>query len=110
VVEKKQWGRVLALCAVIIMIGIMLVSFMVRDADAGMSFMMFKVVFVGDEIITVEDEYGSMFSFYKVDTPNVEVGEEVVVCTDIKYLGGDMWKWDRSRTSIIAAKDKSINR
>jgi hypothetical protein len=78
---------------------------MVHTADAGMAFLRFKVINISSDTITVRDEYGSVFDFYKEDSPKCAVGQEVIIATDLVYVGDSTWKMDRGRTSIISVED-----
>jgi len=104
--ERKnslKWS--LMICAILVAIGFCLLSFMVRDADAGITLMRFEVFSVTEETIVVVDEHDHFFTFYR-DGSNVSLkkGDEVTVLTDLVYAGTDTWEWDRSRTAIISNK------
>ena len=102
---KKPWARVITVCAILIMLGVVLVSFMVSNADAGMAFMRFTVFEITEETVIVVDEHEDFFTFYKEDDfPEMKKGDEVMVCTDLTYNGRDKWEWNRGRTSIIEVK------
>ena len=99
--DTSMVKRALWVCFITIVIGIIAVSFMVRNAEAGAAFMQFTVVSVTDTIINVEDEHGDTFVFYKEGSPEVKVGDEVMVCTDLTYVSNGGWKWNTKRTAII---------
>ena len=99
--RMKNGTKVIIYCAIAVAILFTILSFMVTNADAGMAFMKFTVTEVNATIITVVDEHGDGFTFYKEGSPEVQIGQEVVVCTDITYVGEDQWEWNRKRTAII---------
>jgi hypothetical protein len=99
--DTSMVKRALWVCFITIVIGIIMVSFMARNAEAGAAFMQFTVVSVTDKIIQVEDEHGDTFTFHADKSPEVEVGQEVIVATDLTYVSGGGWKWNTKRTAII---------
>lgn len=99
--RMKNGTKVLIYCAIAVAVLVTLLSFMVTNADAGMAFMKFTVVEVSEVVIVVEDEHGDRFSFFKDGSPVVQIGQGVIVCTDITYVGEDQWEWNRKRTAII---------
>lgn len=81
---------------------IMLISVMLNNAEAGMAIMKFTVVSVSDDTITVRDEHGDVFDFFKGADSTNYVGQEVTVATDLVYNEKDAtWKWNEDRTAII---------
>ena len=100
-IDKGSLRKALYVCVALIVIGIVMVSFMAANAHAGMAFLRMEVVSISDDTITVRDEHGDVFDFWKENSPECTVGQHVVVATDMRYAGQDIWIMDRSRTSII---------
>jgi hypothetical protein len=84
----------------IFFISSLITLFSLNIAFSGMAFLWFEVVNIEDEIITVIDEHGDGFRFIH-DLEKVNIGDEVIVATDLVYQGGGKWEWVRKRTSII---------
>jgi hypothetical protein len=101
--QQKRGSGMRALVMVIIMLAILVAagSFFAAQAHAGMAFLRFEVVSVSDDLITVKDEHGDCFDFYKEGSPEVHVGQEVIVATDLQYKGHNEWVMNRGRTAII---------
>ena len=99
--NKKPILPVWVVLVILLSIAVVMFSFMVAEAHAGMAFLRFEVVSVSDDLITVKDEHGDCFDFYKEGSPEVHVGQEVIVCTDLQYKGNNQWEMNRGRTAII---------
>lgn len=98
--KRGNAKRVLMLVLVLFSLIVLMVSAMVATAEAGQAFMRFKIHTVTEETIIVMDEHEDFFTFYKEGSPDVKVGDEVIVCTDLTFTDGK-WEWNRSRTAII---------
>jgi len=105
--QENKGSGVRVLVMVIIMMAMILAagSFFVANAQAGMAFLRFEVVSVSADTITVRDEHGDVFDFWKEHSPVCTVGQNVIVATDLVYSGDSTWKMDRGRTSLIAVED-----
>ena len=98
---RKPWLRVITLISIILMIGVVLVSFMLRDADAAMALMKFTVKEVTETHIVVIDNHKDEFVFRRNDDAVIVVGQEITVATEFTYAGGNAWIWNTRLTMII---------
>lgn len=99
--KDNSFAKAMGVCGVLLIVIALLIVAMCTNADAGAAFMQFKVVAVTDKIIQVEDEHGDTFTFHADKSPEVKVGDEVMVCTDLTYVSNGGWKWNTKRTAII---------
>lgn len=98
--------RALYVVVIEILIIIVLVTAMCANAEAGMAFLRFEVFSVTEKTVIVTDEHEDFFTFDREDNIEVQAGDDVIVCTDMVWVGDGVWKWDTSRTAIIQNNGK----
>lgn len=98
----KSFKKTIYFVCVSVTVIMVMISFMLKNANAGMAIMKFEVVAVSDDTITVRDEYNAAFDFDKGENSTEQVGQEVTILTDFHYTEDGTWTWDKNRTAIIS--------